>query len=558
MDKTGLILGLLLMFIGCKSISEKSTQPTGENKAIQQYHEALRNYFKEDYAKSLECLDKVLAVNPRNDAALYLKSKIYFDQENWSEASNFLKKAAEADPLNRYIQEEVAYMYSAMGNFNEAGARYVRMIERFPGEQTYYSSGFVNFLQAKNYSAANKILDREKSKLGCNADWFLKKFNVFIGMGKKEQAEVVLTNGLAQFPGQIQLLRALINFYTEALQQEKADRLLKQICASDPNNGEVKSQYAQLLYANGNKIEADSLWVECLSLRDFSLEKKAEILLRRNKAFGCTTSTINTTSRFMKENPSLFIAHTLSGDLEVLCKNNISAIEHYSNALKINPQAYPVWITVLEMYHQEENWDSLNLCSQRCLALFPSQPFPYLMQSRALLNMDLPDEAKVACDMGKDLLFDNPFLGNKFTVTDVLINVSKKDAKNIEIVLQPILKAPEISLNDRLDILNYLVNNAKAIEFAHKTVSDYLINDPNNFSFLALKARIFLINNETVFANECINKAVSLGYPERLALEFLGDIAQKEGDLVLAKKRWLEAQQKGNYTPRLNKKIIAP
>lgn len=81
------------------------------------------------------------------------------------------------------------------------------------------------------------------------------------------------------------------------------------------------------------------------------------------------------------------------------------------------------------MYHQEEIWDSLNLCSQRCLALFPSQPFPYLMQSRALLNLDQLDEAKVAWGMGKDLLFDNPLLGNKFTVTEVLINVSKKTKK---------------------------------------------------------------------------------------------------------------------------------
>jgi len=172
--------------------------------------------------------------------------------------------------------------------------------------------------------------------------------------------------------------------------------------------------------------------------------------------------------------------------------------------------------------------------------------------------MDLLVEAKVACDMGKDLLFDNPLLGNKFTVTDALINVAKKDAKIIEIALQPMLNAPELPLKDRLDILNYLVNNAVAIEFVHKSVIDCLINEPNNPYLIALKARIFLLNNETVLSKECIKKAVSLGFPDRFALELLGDIAQKEGDLVLAKKHWLEAQQKGNYTPRLKKKIIVP
>ena len=106
MNKRILFIALLSAVLGCKPVEETSANADGQ--IIQQYHEGLRAYFKGDYAAADNMATRVIALNPQHDGALYLKSKIYYDQGRLDESAKFLLEAGMADPNNEYLNWAIA------------------------------------------------------------------------------------------------------------------------------------------------------------------------------------------------------------------------------------------------------------------------------------------------------------------------------------------------------------------------------------------------------------------------------------------------------------------
>jgi len=148
MNKLAPLFILIGLLFSCKT-----TEPTSSDNLlpqIQQYHEGLRAYFKGDYSAADNLANKVIAINPNHDGALYLKSKIYYDQGRLDESADYLLKAGKADPDNTYLSSEIAFMYSSLGKYNEAGSIFENLIKSNPREMPYYFGGIENYLQAKN------------------------------------------------------------------------------------------------------------------------------------------------------------------------------------------------------------------------------------------------------------------------------------------------------------------------------------------------------------------------------------------------------------------------
>ena len=130
-----ILIGLLF---GCKT-----TEPASSGNVlpqIQQYHEGLRAYFKGDYTLADNLANNVIAINPNHDGALYLKSKIYYDQGRLDESANYLLKAGKADPNNTYLSSEIAFMYSSLGKYNEAGIIFENLLKSNPREMLTYNN----------------------------------------------------------------------------------------------------------------------------------------------------------------------------------------------------------------------------------------------------------------------------------------------------------------------------------------------------------------------------------------------------------------------------------
>jgi tetratricopeptide (TPR) repeat protein len=161
MNKLALYFIILCSLIGCKTV--ETTSSDSSIQVIKQYHEGLRAYLKGDYVVAENMANSVITLNPKHDGALYLLSKVYYDQGRLDESAKFLLKAGEADPKNTFLSSEIAFMYSSLDKYNEAGLIFEKLIKSNPQEKSYYFGGFENYLQAKNFKSATRVNAMQES-----------------------------------------------------------------------------------------------------------------------------------------------------------------------------------------------------------------------------------------------------------------------------------------------------------------------------------------------------------------------------------------------------------
>ena len=186
MNKLVLYFIILGSLIGCKTV--ETTSSDGSIQVIQQYHEGLRAYLKGDYVVAENMANSVITLNPKHDGALYLLSKVYYDQGRLDESAKFLLKAGEADPKNTYLLSEIAFMYSSLDKHNEAGLIYEKLIKSNPREMPYYFGVIENYLQAKNYKSASRIVSLQESIFGSTIETYLNRYKIYLAQDDQKKA----------------------------------------------------------------------------------------------------------------------------------------------------------------------------------------------------------------------------------------------------------------------------------------------------------------------------------------------------------------------------------
>ncbi len=375
MNKLVLYFIILGALIGCKTV--ETTSSDGSIQVIQQYHEGLRAYLKGDYVVAENMANSVITLNPKHDGALYLLSKVYYDQGRLDESAKFLLKAGEADPKNTYLLSEIAFMYSSLDKHNEAGLIFEQLIKSNPREMPYYFGGIENYLQAKNYKSALRIVSLQESIFGSTIESHLNRYKVYMAQDDPKKAIQQLEAGITAFPNEPLFLANLIDLYFQQNEHNKAIPLLEKLCETDPENGMAKMVFGDYLINTGQKERGEKFLAEAVLLEGPSIEQKAQILLAKHKSAGCTEENTTLFKTFAADNPNAIIGRTLLGDLYVKCNRPDLALTQYRIAVEIKPDAYPIWKQLLLITYKEELWDTLINISESCQALFPVQPMPF-------------------------------------------------------------------------------------------------------------------------------------------------------------------------------------
>lgn len=554
MNKLVVLLIGLCALIGCKTVETTSSENTIQG--IQQYHEGLRAYLKGDYLVAEKMANSVISIHPKHDGALYLLSKIYYDQGRLDESAKYLLKAGEADPKNTYLLSEIAFMHSSLGQYNEAGVIFEKLITSNPREMPYYFGGIENYIQAKNFKAASRIITLQESSFGPSIESNLNWYKIYMAQNDLKKAIQQLEDGIVAFPNEPLFLANLIDLYFQQNQHNKAIPLLEKLCEADPENGMAKMVFGDYLVQTGQRERGEKLLAEAVMLQGPSLEQKAQILLDQQHKKGCSDEHITLLKNFAADNPNAIIGRTLLGDLYVTCNRSDLAVEQYRIAVGIKPDAYPVWKQLLLLTYKEEQWDSLVRISESCQALFPVQPMPFLTMAIAKNKLGGLNEAEKAIEIGSALLVDNdPATEGEFDFQRGVLAIKRnapttaKTWFNHSMVLQP--ENTEL----KADIANECLEVPELLSYADSLLSQCLNLDPSNAKFMAIKGRLYYIKNDLLLANSWIEKAIIHGYPKKFGEEWLGDCAFRAGDLQRAKNYWLNAVSLGNQTGRLKQKL---
>lgn len=545
---------LSFIFLAACSSNKPVSSVTGIQET-QQFHEGIRAYLKGDYNLALAAIDNVMALNPNHDGALYLKSKIFFDQGDFLSASDFLLKAQKADPKNAYIATEVGYMYSVTGRFKEAGATYEQLIAPNPNNKENYFGAFENYLKGKEFKSAKRVVDLQVRAFGETLETYLNRYKICLSSGDKRQAILELEKGLSAFPHEPLFLASLIDEYFDSHQDEKAIPLLEQLCKSDPENGVAKLIYGDYLIRTGEIDRGNKMLREAVLLEGPSIEQKSEVLLSIQQQSGCTPENRDLFEQFAILYPEELIGHTLLGDLYTLCNAPFQALKEYKAAVSINPSAFPVWKQILLIHYREEQWDSLENNSQICLSLFPSETMPYLTDAIAKNKKGMYAAAKESINLGRDLIVSDAATEAEFLFQDGYIALKSGKINETRDLFDQAISIHPSNTALKADVANELLNTPAFIGWADSLINDCLKLEPNNGKYIAIKGRVYFYQSEVLLAIAWIEKAILNGYPAKLGEEWLGDCEAQLGKQEKAKKHWQAAFELGNQSERLQLKL---
>ena len=93
---------------------------------------AVEAYNAKDLAKAEAILKRVLALDPKNDAALYYMAMCHLVQNRAEEAEACLESAIAADPTNFWYRQRLASLYAMTSRPELTIEMYEKLLEDFP------------------------------------------------------------------------------------------------------------------------------------------------------------------------------------------------------------------------------------------------------------------------------------------------------------------------------------------------------------------------------------------------------------------------------------------
>ena len=117
-------LGIAVLISCALTMSGVSAKMTKE--AHQYYQQASVCEYKQDMTSAINLVKKAIEVNNDDDVMLYTKlGGLYSNIENYAEAINAYKKAAELRPNDAFIYVSLGSIYQTVGNNDKALAAYM-------------------------------------------------------------------------------------------------------------------------------------------------------------------------------------------------------------------------------------------------------------------------------------------------------------------------------------------------------------------------------------------------------------------------------------------------
>jgi tetratricopeptide (TPR) repeat protein len=167
-------------------------------------------YKNKQLSQALEVLKKAAALkNDIADVHFHLAT-VYFDRDDFTNASREFKKTIELEPANAFAKNNLAYLYAEKGVFLDDGLKLVDdALAKFPDNPAFIDTRGWLFFKQKKYDQAIEALKRAIELMPETSDLHLHLGTVFLTVGRFQEAAQHFEKALTYDPGNPQIARDL-------------------------------------------------------------------------------------------------------------------------------------------------------------------------------------------------------------------------------------------------------------------------------------------------------------------------------------------------------------
>ena len=203
--------------------------------------EAIRKQNAGDYAAAFDLLNHCLEIKPDAAEAYNARASYFSEMQNDSMALRDIEKAATLSPGNDTYQERVAQYYIGSGNYDKAITAYENLFEHHKDRSDVLNILVQLYNQKKDYKNMLGAIERIEQIEGSSDELTLAKMNVYEMKGDTKMAEKTLRSLTETHPNDAIYKVMYGNWLLQKGKKDEAYGMLSAALKDDPDNEAAQS-----------------------------------------------------------------------------------------------------------------------------------------------------------------------------------------------------------------------------------------------------------------------------------------------------------------------------
>jgi len=523
------------------------------------YFDGLHAKLMENYTQAATYFNKVIEIDPQNDAAMFELSSLSFAQSKQAEAERLIRNAVTVKPDNRWYWSLLADIYKKTNNISELVLVLEELIRLAPANEAHYYDRANALMMLKKSDHAVAAYEEIESRFGSSEDLSAARQRILMQQGKPEKVEEELEQQIKNKPDDVRNYLYLSEVYTKSGDRAKAIGILNKAKVLEPENALIR-----LVLADNYKAlnQFENAFIELkIAFADpnLNVDEKVRIVLSffplfadmKARAYANELSSIMT--KVHAEEAKAFAVY---GDVLFQEKKYNEARDSYKKALKLNEQVYQSWEQLLRIEVSQGDFQMAIADGEEALTIFPNQAELYLYTGIAYGQTKKHDKAISYLKNASDLETEDAEVRSQiYSTLGDSYNALKK------------YKESDLSYDKSLEINpdnSYVLNNyayylslrGENLDKAEKMSKRSVQLNPNNASSEDTYAWILFRLKKYQEARTWIEKALKNDTTNNSTqVEHYGDILYLLNEKELALKQWEKAKTLGSGSDKLDRKI---
>ncbi len=512
----------------------------------------LKEKLNENYANASISFNKILDIDPNNDAALFEIANAALRQNKLIDADISIRKALLLKPSNLWYLKLQTEIFKRNGNMDALVQTLDKLIQMDRENEAYYFDK-VNALHILGKAdEVRKLLDVVEQKFGASkaVSTFRQRFG-----SKNTSAK----SSIEELPQDVKRYLDISGTLIEKKQYDDALKVLVKAQEFAPENYEVSLALADVYQLLKRLDDAFLALKKAFERQEMPLVEKIKILNQMLGRFAKPGMAKYTTDLALialndyKGDPKLIL---LYGDILYQQGNLNAAITQYKSVLKIGEQNYKAWEKLLGVQTLMAKYAEAIATSDEALSLYPNQAILYYYRAFALHRNMQNAEAALELKNALQLDPDDQNLKAMILALQAEVFIDQSKFKEAELAFD---KAVNLAPNNYLTLSNYAYYLAlrnhdlpKAEKLAQKAAEAL----PQNSSVLDTYAVVLFKLGKHDEALKHIAQALQNNEGDNpVYLEHYGDILFLKGRKEEALLQWEKAKAAGNESQKLIRKI---
>jgi len=510
--------------------------------------------------------DKLVLLQPENDAAHFELARIYLEKEDYPAAERAAKRATDLNPDNEWYWSILLDSYKGTGNVKAMPAVFDELVRLDPDKASHYHDKAYALYLDKQYEASLAVYDTIASRFGETDDQYLTRYQIFLAKGDTRSAISELEQLVSKKPKESKAYILLAELYTETKQSKRAIALLEEAGTLFPNEPLILLSKSDTYLALGKQKQAYDYLRQAFRSEKLDIDAKAGVLYTAisDRKYPVDAKVVMDLADLLAASyPREAKAHAVKGDVYMQLQALESARQAYLDALDVNRYIDGVWQQLLQVELQLGRYNDVTMHGKEALALFPNHPLILFFTGHGFLGNRNYQEARVHLESALNHANEEhtPLLTQVYSNLGDIYNALAMHAES-DVAYEEAIALDSTNAYALNNYAYYLALRREKLPLAAKMSKKSNEITPNYASYEDTYAWVLFQQGKYREALTWIERAIKHAEePSDTLLEHYGDILAKTGNIGGAVGQWKRAkaisEAAGKDIDRLSRKIDA-